>query len=205
MKILHYTFIIWFNPPCVVLGRFSKADEEVNLDYCKSEGIRVIRRISGGGTVYHDQGCLNISLLIKRRLWAEGLYQTLGKLIAKTMQILGMKGENIILRENNIFIGKLKVCGMAAYIRNDRSLVHASILIESNLEELKGSLKKLKYPVINFTEIVNTSISDFVKSLRRIIQEDYKAVEETETRMSEINQASSIYLEKHTDRKWNML
>jgi len=46
-----YTLIIWFNPPSVVLGRFSKVNEEVNLDYCRGEEIRVIRRISGGGAV----------------------------------------------------------------------------------------------------------------------------------------------------------
>ncbi len=200
-----YTFIIWFNPPSVVLGRFSKVDNEVNIEYCKSEGIRVVRRISGGGTIYHDQGCLNISLLVKRRLWAETLYQILGDLVAKTIQALGVRRADIVLRENNIFVSELKICGMAAHIRNDRSLVHTSILIESNLEKLKRSLKKLKYPVMNLSKITNASINDFVKILRKIIQEDYEVIDEMEINISEINQASIVYLEKYTNKKWNIL
>jgi len=129
----------------------------------------------------------------------------LGRLLVKTIKALGVENKDINLKENNIFINKLKICGMAAHIRYDRSLVHASILVESNLERLRSSLKKLKYPVINLTEIVNTNINSFIEAFRKIIQEDYKVVEEAEIKVSEVNQASNIYLEKYTSKKWNIL
>ena len=50
-------FMLWRNEPSVIVGRFQNTYEEVNVDYCRSKGIHIARRMSGGGTVYHDLGC----------------------------------------------------------------------------------------------------------------------------------------------------
>src|SRR3990172_9373973 len=57
---------IWFNSPSVVMGRFQDVSLEVNTQLCSRKGVQIVRRFTGGGTVYHDEGNLNLTILSKR-------------------------------------------------------------------------------------------------------------------------------------------
>lgn len=60
-------FLLWQNEPCIVIGRNQNAADEINGDYVRTRSLPVVRRMTGGGAVYHDRGNLNFSFIYKQR------------------------------------------------------------------------------------------------------------------------------------------
>src|SRR5215472_4063800 len=115
---------IWQNAPCVVLGRAQRAAREVNLATCAAGGVPVLRRASGGGTVYQDLGNLNISLAVPGR--AAGLMAEVAALVAAVVAGLGLAPR---AGERGVFVGAAKVSGLASQLTRDGSLAHATLLV----------------------------------------------------------------------------
>jgi lipoate-protein ligase A len=120
---------LWRNPPCVVVGRGQKVHREVREDACARDGIPVLRRASGGGTVFHDRGNLNISLVLpgpsKRPL------EALGELMSAAVTDLGMPPR---LGDRGLFIGDAKLCGFAVFRTRSGLLAHSTFLISTPAE-----------------------------------------------------------------------
>jgi lipoate-protein ligase A len=117
-------FRIWQNACCVVIGRAQRAEREVNLAACAASGVPVLRRASGGGTVYQDLGNLNISLATPGR--APGLAAEAAALVAAVIAGLGLVPRT---GERGVFAGPVKVSGLASQITRDGSLAHATLLV----------------------------------------------------------------------------
>lgn len=139
------TIRFWRNPPSVVLGRHQDLEAEVDLEYCQSHGIQVGRRISGGGTVYHDEGNLNMSFFFPKSLLPTARDLTsittfFTELIIRSLECCGVSR---LEREShsNIFYHKKKISGAASYQRKDWILHHATLLLNANLEHLNKSLR----------------------------------------------------------------
>src|SRR5215472_16017514 len=115
---------IWQNESCVVIGRGQRAAREVNLAACAAGGVPVLRRASGGGTVYQDLGNLNISLAVPGR--ASGLMAEVAALIAAVVAPLGLEPR---AGERGVFVGAAKVSGLASQVTRDGSLAHATLLV----------------------------------------------------------------------------
>src|SRR5215831_8769840 len=94
---------IWQNEPCVVIGRAQRAAREVNLATCAAGGVPVLRRASGGGTVFQDLGNLNITLAVPGR--APGLAADLADLVAAVIAGLGLTPR---AGERGVFAGPVK-------------------------------------------------------------------------------------------------
>lgn len=139
------TIRFWRNMKAVVIGYSQKLDLEVNLQFCKKEGIQVIRRLSGGGAVYHDLGNLNYSIIIEQNhplIKSQDIqesYRFLCHGIIKGLQALGIK--TYFKHPNNIFIGKKKISGSAQSRKKGIILHHGTLLIDSDLNLLKRSLE----------------------------------------------------------------
>jgi lipoate---protein ligase len=119
-------FRIWQNACCVVIGRAQQAEREVNLAACAASGVPVLRRASGGGTVYQDLGNLNISLAVPGR--APGLAADLAALVAAVIAGFGLAPR---AGERGVFAGPAKVSGLASQITRDGSLAHATLLVST--------------------------------------------------------------------------
>lgn len=151
----------WVNKPSVILGCFSTLDE-LNLTKCKELKIPVLRRISGGGAVYHDLGNLNYTVIAdsgKNGLPTDVL--EVYKLISKCL-IDGLTCLNAplnFLPPNSILLNKKKVCGMAQHLLYNITLIHGTLLVNANLNLMKN-LIKLKFPVTNLSEVKNLSIKE---------------------------------------------
>lgn len=115
---------IWQNGACVVIGRGQRVWREVNMDACAASGVPVLRRASGGGTVYHDLGNLNVSLVVPGR--EPGLAAELAALLAAVVGRLGLQAS---VGERGLFIGSAKVAGLASQVTREGTVAHATLLV----------------------------------------------------------------------------
>ncbi len=127
------------NTPSVIIGKHQNAFAEVNLAYCKQHNIPVLRRISGGGTVYHDEGNINISLIKTETSENRVNYQPLLDLIIhflSTLNLKALQGER-----NDLYLKEKKITGTACHIFKSRTLHHGTLLFDANMRQLKASTK----------------------------------------------------------------
>ncbi|KUG02703.1 lipoate-protein ligase a [hydrocarbon metagenome] len=130
-------FILWQNEPTIVVGRNQNTIEEINLAFVERRGIKVVRRMSGGGAVYHDHGNLNYTFVVQEEgrfhkfdVFTSYLIETLGK--------LGIQAENS--GRNDITINGRKFSGNAQFKRGKRLLHHGTILFNSSLDVMVEAL-----------------------------------------------------------------
>ena len=124
---------IWVNPVSIVLGRFSNPIKDVNLGEAERLGVPIVRRISGGGTVFHDPGNLNISLFHKSGGFI-GVREVMGRglsLITSILVDLGFTPE--VRNGNDIVVEGYKVSGTASYASRRSWLFHSTLLVNSDL------------------------------------------------------------------------
>ena len=139
----HVLLRFWKNTPCLVLGRFQKMEYEIS-DEARRSPIPKLHRQSGGGTVYHDLGNLNVSFVAAKDLLS-GLGKEKGsfyftRVIADSLRALGMTVEHQEKR-NALFIGDQKILGSAAHVAGDVLHYHASLLVESDLSQLQKMIE----------------------------------------------------------------
>lgn len=128
---------VYVNDPCVVIGRNQSAGAEADLGFCRERGIRVIRRISGGGAVYHDHGNVNYSFI---RSGGSSLAD--GKEDLRTVvEILGRMGLTVTTgQRSELLAGGLKISGTASFCRGGRYIFHGTLLFDSDLPTLEKAL-----------------------------------------------------------------
>ena len=130
----------WQNNPCVVLGKFQKEEFEVNLKYTKKNNIPIFKRFTGGGTVYHDRGNLNISFCKEKEniLFSKYILEEAKGITEIILQAIKDLNKHCEIGErNSIFLEENKILGSAIAQKNNKFFYHASLLINSDLKELK--------------------------------------------------------------------
>lgn len=128
--------MVWQNEPCVVIGKHQDAAREVNLPLAGRRRIRVVRRITGGGAVYHDEGNLNLTLIGPRELVMPA---TLPERMRDFLLALGLDAR--VDDRKNVRIGRFKVSGSAQGVYKDRWLFHATLLFSTDLHCLDAVLR----------------------------------------------------------------
>ena len=136
-------FLLWINEPSIIVGKYQNTIEEINTEYTREKGIHVIRRISGGGAVYHDLNNLNYTIISNRDKNQEGFnFKEFSKPIIETLAELGVKAE--FTGRNDLEIDGQKFCGNAqAYIK-DRVMHHGCLLFSVDFSALGDALKVSK-------------------------------------------------------------
>ena len=141
----HYTdddyFMGWRVNPTVMLGRNQLIDNEVNTDYCKEHKIDIFRRKSGGGCIYADKGCIQFSY-ISRAVNANEAFATYMQRMADLLK--GLKIDAQLSGRNDILINGTKVSGCAFYQLSNRSVLHNSLLFDTQLDHLSNALTPAK-------------------------------------------------------------
>ena len=141
----HYTeddyFMGWRVNPTVMLGRNQLIDNEVNTDYCKEHKIDIFRRKSGGGCIYADKGCIQFSY-ISRSVNANEAFTAYMQRMADLLK--GLKIDAQLSGRNDILINGTKVSGCAFYQLSNRSILHNSLLFDTQLDHLSNALTPAK-------------------------------------------------------------
>lgn len=132
-------FILWRNAPAVIIGKNQDLFQEVDFAYAKEHGIYLVRRITGGGAVYHDLGNLNISVMGNYRLHPD-YAEEYGRLVTEALRRCGLKGVEMNGR-NDFYVDGKKVSGWAKRIQGDSFLLHGTLLYDVDLEQLERVLQ----------------------------------------------------------------
>lgn len=202
----HYTdddyFIGWRVNPTVMLGRNQLIDNEVNTDYCKEHKIDIFRRKSGGGCIYADKGCIQFSY-ISRSVNANEAFAAYMQRMADLLK--GLKIDAQLSGRNDILINGTKVSGCAFYQLSNRSVLHNSLLFDTQLDHLSNALTPAKEKlqskgvasvrqrvtnVATYTQLDILAFMDYVRQemcgteVLELTEEDMKEVAEIEKELT---------------------
>lgn len=130
--------ILWQNEPAVIIGRNQNTVAEVNGPFIKEHGIHVVRRLSGGGAVYHDFGNLNFTFIVNSEKNMVSNFEHFTKPVIQALASLGVKAE--FSGRNDITIDGKKFSGNAQYWSKNRLLHHGTILFNSDLSVVQEAL-----------------------------------------------------------------
>ncbi|XP_049874787.1 lipoyltransferase 1, mitochondrial isoform X2 [Pectinophora gossypiella] len=156
----HHVMMVWRNEPCVVIGRHQNPWLEANVPYLSESEIALARRNSGGGTVYHDRGNLNITFFTPKERY-DRKYNL--ELITRALyREYGVKS-SINERQDIVVRDKYKVSGTAAKVGRLTAYHHCTLLVNANKADLSKALAKRETnatlstpsPVVNLGEVDN--------------------------------------------------
>lgn len=197
----------WRNSPAVIIGKNQDAWSECNIECLRSNNIPLVRRISGGGAVYHDSGVLNISHIgpagDSGRLFG-GFPEELAS-IFKTFHCGARLGGR-----NDLMVKDRKIAGFASYLYKNMLLCHCSILVHARLEMLETLLH---YPVNKYAGRGIKSVRSRVANLRdfseatqeEIINSIIKKYEarNTEPEIALLGKAALLAKDRYENNGWN--
>ena len=126
-------FYLWQNRPAVIVGFNQEVNTEVNLDYLKENGIDLVRRVTGGGAVFHDLGNLNYTI-VGRSEDLERDYPEYASIMAKALQSLGVPAT--LSGRNDILVEGRKVSGFAKRVCKNRLMVHGTLMYNVDVDVL---------------------------------------------------------------------
>jgi lipoate-protein ligase A len=158
-------FYLWQNKPSVIIGLNQSAYAEVNLPFIDANGIELVRRVSGGGAVYHDFGNLNYTFVG---------YEDGPARVADALRILGAPAE--LTGRNDIMVDGRKCSGYAKRLAGDRIFVHGTLMFDVNLEML---LSALSTPGSKLSAVGVQSVRSKVANLKEYLP--YNTIQEFQT------------------------
>ncbi|NLY62284.1 MAG: lipoate--protein ligase [Erysipelothrix sp.] len=131
-------FFLWRNAPAVIIGKNQNTVEEINQDFIDKNGVKVARRVSGGGAVYHDLGNLNFTFIINVDDPGKVDYKKYVQPIIDALASMGVTAE--ASGRNDILIDGLKISGNAQRVSNGKLMHHGTLLFDVNIENMVQAL-----------------------------------------------------------------
>lgn len=218
-------FYRW-NPSAVSIGKFQNVENEVYLENCRKHGIDLVRRITGGGTVYHDaEGEITYSVIAnKQDLEVKDIAEVYARIyagLAETLKILGLKAdfnEGNLKACPNLTVNSKKISGSSQCHKKGVVLQHGTLLVDIDLEKMFTLLKiPWAKTCMQVVDVAKNKITSIKKELRReiSIREVEKALIKgfekiigtnligTELTPYEKELAIELYKTKYSVKEWN--
>ncbi|WP_020006335.1 lipoate--protein ligase [Salinicoccus albus] len=167
-------FLFYVNQPSIIIGKNQNTFEEINEPYIKENNIKVVRRVSGGGAVYHDEGNLNFSFITEDDGNSFHNFSRFTKPIVDALNDMGIPAE--LSGRNDLEIKGKKVSGNAMFTQKGRMFSHGTLMLDSNVGEVQNALKvnpkKIESKGVKSVRGRVGNISDFPEG--QIEMEDFK-------------------------------
>lgn len=208
-------FMLWQNDSAIIVGKHQNTLSEINIDYVKEKGIKVVRRLSGGGAVFHDLGNLNFTFI---ESGTEGKLVDFKKYTQPIIDVLNSLGINAVFEgRNDLTIDGKKFSGNAEHVIRDRVLHHGTLLFSSVMSNLANALKadeskfddkavkSIRSRVTNINEHLKKpiSISDFTDLIMKHIMESNKNSELYVISEKDKEIISELSKTKYSTWEWN--
>ncbi|MXV37470.1 lipoate--protein ligase [Flavobacteriaceae bacterium Ap0902] len=208
-------FLLYVNAPSIIIGKFQNTLAEINLDYVRDHHIKVVRRMSGGGAVYHDLGNLNFSFHVPHKdqdfMDFSQFTQPIVDLLQSMNVPAALKGRNDLLVDGKKFSGNAKLS------RKGKIIQHGTILIDSEMSVLADALKvnPLKFidkatkstraRVTNLIEYLpeGTTVEELKDKLIAFMLKENKGAYLYELGEEEIKEIQRLADEKYSTWDWN--
>jgi len=208
------TLLVWRAGPAVVIGRFQRADWEVDAAACASRGVRVWRRFTGGGAVYLDPGtvCAALALPAAHPAASASIPEMYAPLLDGMVRACRALGADASRDERTVRVGDRKVTGIAAHRGRDVTLVHGTLLVAADLDSLRaclagprdGPLEGRPRPAASRPDHV-TLVGGDVAAAERAVVEAFSApgAERTALTAGESETAARLLRERYSDPAWH--
>ncbi|MDO7907325.1 lipoate--protein ligase [Paenibacillus sp. JX-17] len=208
--------LFYINRPSIIIGKHQNTVEEINNEYVRDNNIQVVRRLSGGGAVYHDLGNLNFSFITKDDGESFHNFQKFTQPVIEALHKMGVNAE--MTGRNDLQVGEQKISGNAQFATRGRMFTHGTLMFNLNLDHVQAALnanpekfkskstKSVRSRVANIRDLMDTkmTIEEFRAELLRSIfsmeASEVPQYELTEKDWEKINQISE---ERYKLWDWN--
>lgn len=201
---------VWRNSPAVIIGAFQNAFSEVNLGECERKNVKIVRRLTGGGAVYHDENNLCFTV-ISKKTDGENTFLKFSRPVVEYLKSLGLPAE--FSGRNDILIDGKKISGNAETFYKDKVMHHGTILFKTDMETLSAVLKPNRFKteskgiksvrsrVANVSDFTDIGFSEFTEGLVDKLKENAAPYTLTKEDVDGIN---ALVLSKYSTYEWNM-
>lgn len=206
-------FWFWRNERSVVVGKNQNTQSEIDQEFVEKHGICVVRRLSGGGAVFHDLGNINYSYVTDHIPGDFIDFAKYTRPIIEVLSTLGVRAE--LSGRNDILVNGSKISGNAQYVRGERLLHHGTLLFDADINYMQNALhadgdkfidkavRSVRGRVVNLKQFLPEGMdaTEFMRLMERGIMERYsdgKRIELTPAELSAINE-----LADKTYRSWD--
>lgn len=135
-------FLFYINEPSIIIGRNQNTIEEINTEYVEEKGIHVVRRLSGGGAVYHDLQNLNYSFITKDDGNSFHNFKKFTEPVIRALKRLGVDAE--LSGRNDIVVNGRKISGNAQFATRGRMFSHGTLMFDSEIDHVVKALRVKK-------------------------------------------------------------
>lgn len=206
--------LFYINEPSIIIGKNQNTIEEINTDYVEKQGLHVVRRLSGGGAVYHDLGNLNFSFITKDDGDSFHNFKKFTEPVIEALNKLGVKAE--LSGRNDILAEGRKISGNAQFSTRGRMFSHGTLLFDSEMENVVSALrvkkdkieskgiKSIRSRVANISEFLEEklTIEEFRSTLLKYIFND-SDVEEYVLTDEDWDRIHALSKERYQNWEWN--
>ncbi|WP_312096367.1 lipoate--protein ligase [Niallia sp.] len=213
---INETFLLFYiNEPSIIIGKNQNTIEEINTEYVESKGIHVVRRLSGGGAVYHDLGNLSYSFITKDDGDSFHNFRKFTEPVVQALKSMGVNAE--LSGRNDLLAEGRKISGNAQFSTRGRMFTHGTLLFDSEMDHIVSALKvkkdkieskgikSVRSRVANITEFLPKKIA--IEEFRRLLlsylfdgEENIQEYVLTEDDWEKIHQLSK---ERYQNWDWN--
>lgn len=213
---INETYLLFYiNEPSIIIGKNQNTIEEINTEYVEKNGIHVVRRLSGGGAVYHDLGNLNFSFITRDDGESFHNFMKFTEPVITALQKLGVNAE--LSGRNDILAEGRKISGNAQFSTKGRMFSHGTLLFNSEIENVVSALnvkkdkieskgiKSIRSRVANISEFLSKDITieEFRRMLLQSIFGDNEEIPEYKLTEQDWKNIYKLSEERYQNWEWN--